>query len=129
MDSGAIHRSYIDKGLVDRFRVYVNSRIKSFRGWVTMGDNKTTKEVTEMLRIEVTIADSKGNPTSAEVDMVVWDMPGTGIILGFPDLVDHFLGVFIDVLVDEREAREQARAEAVSSLGESAEPGNSLREP
>ena len=53
-------------------------------------------------------------PVTATVDFCVWDMPGMDMILGLPDILDHFLAVLVKVLeTAKRERRTSAEAEPV----------------
>ena len=53
-------------------------------------------------------------PVTATVDFCVWDMPGMDMILGLPDILDHFLAVLVKVLeTAKRERRTIAEAEPV----------------
>ena len=74
---------------------------------------------------------AEGMSQTATVDMVVWEMPGTDIILGLPDLVNKYLDVFIGALQEEKSARLELR-EAVGTaaqLGKLLQPVPELIEP
>ena len=60
--------------------------------------------------MELRITDAKGHSQVAKVDMVVWEMPGTDVILGLPDLVDNFSEVFIEILQEEHNIRQELGA-------------------
>jgi len=101
-DSGALSSSYIDLGLVNKFRDLWSNNIYQVDGVVRLGDQKTTLPVNERARLELSFIRPEIMKTRAKVDMIVMDMPGMDIILGLPDILDHFLELFIDLLISAR---------------------------
>jgi hypothetical protein len=110
LDSGAIHKSYISEQFVNKYREILSEKIKKVNGNVKLADNITTKQITETVELELQITDARGNSQIAKVDMVVWEMPGTDVILGLSDLVDNFLKVFIEILQEEHNIRQELGA-------------------
>jgi hypothetical protein len=43
-----------------------------------------------------------GREVSAEIDAVVWEMKSMDFILGLPDILEHFLDLFVDMLYRAR---------------------------
>ena len=123
MDLGAVHKSYINIDVVNKYRDKVSHNIKKVNGWVKLGDNMTTKQITETIELQLTMDSAEGISQTATVDMVVWEMPGTDIILGLPDLVDKYLDVFIGALQEEK----SARLELGEAVGTAAELGKLLQ--
>jgi len=127
LDSGALNSSYISQELVERYAGVLGSGIREAKGTVMLGDNETTATVTGKISLPVTILDDNDGETTASIDMWVWSMPGTDIIIGLPDLVDHYLDTFVSIL-------EKARSDSkdieynTSMASEEVVPGQ-LREP
>jgi len=49
-DTGALHRSYINKDIVDKHRKEWESRIRPFEAQVRLADQKTVVETTDIIR-------------------------------------------------------------------------------
>jgi hypothetical protein len=98
LDTGALHSSYISKELIDKYRKQMASRIRKVDGHVTLGDNKTAVKVSERISLPVEFVDWKGVRYQGMIDLCVWDMPGMEMIVGLPDILDHYLNFLIDML-------------------------------
>ena len=97
-DTGALHRSYISKELVDRNRDKWYSSIVLARSVVRLADQRTTLESTEELKGQVVIPGVNGVTYTAELNMVIWSMPGLDMIIGLPDIVSHFRDRMIQMI-------------------------------
>jgi len=106
LDTGALHSSYISRDLVDKHRDAWRGKVVQCDGKVRLGDNKTEVNVTERVKIDVVLRAPDQNPVTATVDFCVWDMPGMDMILGLPDILDHFLSVLVVVLETARRKRQ-----------------------
>ena len=93
-----MHRSYISKELVDRNRDKWLDSIVLAKSVVRLADQRTTLESSEELRGIVVINGHNGNTYSAALDLVVWSMPGMDMIIGLPDITDHFRDIMIQMI-------------------------------
>ena len=89
-DSGALHRSYINKGLVDSNRDIWGNKITEAKSAVRLADQKTIKESSEELEASLTVILDDGIRQTADLNLVVWDMP--------PDITKFFKEKFIEML-------------------------------
>ena len=110
-DSGACHRSYVSKHIVEANRDVWKTSITPFSSTVRLADQVTTVRTTEKVRGELGFVYDDGKEVSAEVDAVVWEMKSMDFILGLPDILEHFLDLFVDML-------HRARAEILHKLDE-----------
>ena len=97
-DSGALHRSYINKGLVDSNRETWGNKITKARSAVRLADQKTIKESSEELEASLTVTLDDGISQRADLNLVVWDMPGLDLIIGLPDITKFFKDKFVEML-------------------------------
>ena len=97
-DSGAIHRSYVSEELVNNHRDILGSSLVAVKSVVRLADQKTTKESKEELEAEIEVNADNNNVQTARLNMVVWSMPGMDLIIGLPDIVQHFRETFFDML-------------------------------
>ena len=97
-DSGALHRSYINQGLVDSNREHWRNKISKARSAVRLADQRTVKESSEELEAEVTVILEDGEKKTANLNLVVWDMPGLDLIIGLPDITKFFKERFVEML-------------------------------
>ena len=97
-NSGAMHSSYISKELVDRNRSSWSSKIKAANGLVRLGDNVTTRPVTEQVTLTTKFTEADTTEHTAQVTFCVFEMPGLDAIIGLPDILDHFLNFFVNKL-------------------------------
>ena len=67
LDSGAIHKSYINVQFLNRYREILSEKIKKASGNVKLGDNIATKKITEIVELELRITDAKGNSQAARL--------------------------------------------------------------
>ena len=102
-DSGACHRSYISKDIVEKNRDVWKDVISPFKSTVRLADQLTTVRTTEKVRGKLSFVFDTGEEVIGEVDAVVWEMKSIEFILGLPDILSQFLDLFIDML---RRARE-----------------------
>ena len=110
-DSGACHRSYVSKHIVEANRDAWKASITPFSSTVRLADQLTTVRTTEKVRGELGFVFDDGREVSAEVDAVVWEMKSMDFILGLPDILAHFLDLFVDML-------HRARAELLHKIDE-----------
>ena len=113
-DSGALHSSYISLRWLDRYREALGDRVRSEETLVRLGDSKTQIRLKEKVSLEVE-AISPVNISSrkvAKIDFCVMEMKGMDGIIGLPDILDHYLDIFIDIL----ESGRYSRADAEDSL-------------
>ena len=97
-DSGACHRSYISKDIVDSNRDKWHNCIAPFGSTVRLADQVTTVRTTEKVRGKLSFVYDDGREIDAGVDAVVWKMSSMDFILGLPDILNNFLDLFIDML-------------------------------
>ena len=102
-DSGAVHRSYISKEIVEAHREAWKSNILPYNSTVRLADQWTTVRTTEMVRGKLSFVFDNGVEISGDIDAVVWEMPQMDFILGLPDILIHFLELFISMLKIARE--------------------------
>ena len=103
LDSGACHRSYIARSIVEQHRDVWKSSISPFA---------STVRTTEKVRGQLSFVFDSGDKVSAEIDAVVWDIKSMEFILGLPDILEHFLDLFVDI-------SHLARAELLGKIDES----------
>jgi hypothetical protein len=101
-DSGALSSSYIDQGLVDKFRDFWGNSIYEVDGGVRLADQTTTLKIKERARLELSFVRPEVMKTRAKVDLTIMPMPGLDVIIGLPDILDHFLELFVDLLVSAK---------------------------
>jgi hypothetical protein len=97
-DTGALHHSYINKDIVERnFKGCCDKR-RPVSVSVKLGDNDTCIRVTEAVTVKLSLVDSKLRVHEKELDCYVWSMPGTGMIIGLPDILFQFTEFFQDMI-------------------------------
>jgi hypothetical protein len=101
-DSGALSSSYIDQGLVDKFRDLWEDSIYEVDGEVKLADQTTTLKIKERALLELSFMNPNLMKTRAKVELTVMPMPGMDVIIGLPDILDSFLELFIDLLISAR---------------------------
>ena len=98
-DTGASHSSYISKTWVDGHRGELSSFIKPTKAAVTLGDNRTTVSISEVLTLNLSFYfDNNSESVEVEVTMCVLDMPSKTIILGLPDIIQSYYYLFIEMV-------------------------------
>ena len=102
-DTGALHRSYINKDIVDKHRKEWESKIRPFEAQVRLADQKTVVKTTEIIRGVLSFVSDEGKEYKGEVDAIVWSMQGLDFILGLPDIVRNFITLFFMMLKDYRQ--------------------------
>ena len=96
LDSGALGSSYASLLWVnDNPEAILERRKIDFQ--VKFGDSKTTQALKEEVKIRMAVVDNHGKRHIADIWCKVLDT-GLKIIVGLPDLLDHFLEGFIDIL-------------------------------
>ena len=96
-DTGSLHKSYISKELVDRYREQWSDSLVPVESLVRLADQKTVLGSKEELRARVTVFGSDGEEFTAMLDMVVWSMPGMDLIIGLPDITSYFKDKLVPV--------------------------------
>ena len=121
-DTGASHSSYISKSWVDDYREALCTFIQPIKTSVTLGDNKTTVSINELLNLSFYFTNNSESVES-EATMCVWDMPGKTITLGLPDIIQPYYYLFIEMVsnakVEHHEAarlNEEAESEHLQRL-------------
>ena len=97
-DTGALHRSYISKELVDYYRTSWESHIVLAESIIRLADQKTVLGSKEELMAKVIIKGEDDKQYTADIDFVVWSMPGMDMIIGLPDITNHFKEKLIQML-------------------------------
>jgi hypothetical protein len=108
-DSGALHSSYISKSFINKNRHILKDNIKKNDGFVKLGDNKTVVKVDETIQLPVSFIDNNLKEHIAEVNFVVWEMNDMNMIIGLPDILNHYLDVFIEMLKSKEDSEEDTR--------------------
>ena len=72
-DSGAIHASYIDPKLVQRYRKMLEPFIRPINGSVTLDDAKTTYSVSEVVTLKLSFLDDDLEEHIGTVELVVFE--------------------------------------------------------
>ena len=80
-DSGACHRSYISRDIVDKNRESWKDFISPFSSTVRLADQLTTVRTTERVRGNLSFVFDTGEEIAAEVDAIVWEMKSMDFIL------------------------------------------------
>ena len=97
-DTGALHRSYISKELVDKHREAWASSLVPVESLVRLADQQTVLGSKEELRARVIIAGQGAEDFTADLNLVVWSMPGMDMIIGLPDITAHFRDKMIQMI-------------------------------
>jgi hypothetical protein len=92
------HSSYISKSFINKNRHILRDNIKKNDGFVKLGDNKTIVKVDETIQLPVSFIDNNLKEHVAEVNFVVWEMNDMNMIIGLPDILNHYLDLFIEML-------------------------------
>ena len=103
-DTGAIHRSYINKQLIEENRSNWSSNIYPSHSRIKLGDQQTIVESTEEIMGTVSFIDNNNNNISANINLVVHDMPGMDIIIGLPDISQHFIPLLNEMLTQDTQS-------------------------
>jgi hypothetical protein len=94
-DTGALHRSYINKSLVENNRQHWFSSIHPHSSKIRLGDQKTVINTNE--EIHGLLSFQQYN-VSANISCIVHDMPEMDLIIGLPDIQQHFLSALFEML-------------------------------
>jgi hypothetical protein len=74
------------------------SSVTPFASTVRLAEQLTTVRTTEKVRGQLGFVFDSGEGVIAEIDAVVWSMKSMDFILGLPDILEHFLDLFVDML-------------------------------
>ena len=94
-DTGALHRSYINKSLVENHRQAWSSSIHPHSSKIRLGDQKTVVNTNEEVHGLLSLQQYN---VSANISCIVHDMPGMDLIIGLPDIQQHFLSALFEML-------------------------------
>jgi len=95
--SGALHASYISQQWLDKHREKLSAKIRAEETIVWLGDSKTKVNLKEKVILEVeeiSPISSTGRETGS-IDFCVLSMTDMDGIIGRPDILDHFLDIFM----------------------------------
>ena len=99
-DTGALHRSYISKELVDAHRGQWKNALRKFVCMVRLADQGTKKNTSEVITGPIGFIDDEGREFRAVEEAIVWEMSKMDFILGSPDVLRNFFSVFAAILRD-----------------------------
>ena len=99
-DTGALHNSYIDSGIVDELREILLPCIHQFRSVhrVILADNKSVLPVNEYLLVKCSY---ELNHMTYVVDLRLTILPmnnGNDIIIGLPEIANQFSNLFVSMV-------------------------------
>ncbi|OXE36858.1 MAG: hypothetical protein CGW95_05120, partial [Phenylobacterium zucineum] len=86
--------------LVDKYRQGWKDNIVPVESLVRLADQKTILTSKEELQATVIVPGDDGEVFTAQLDMVVWSMPGLDLIIGLPDITNHFRGKLIQMITN-----------------------------
>ena len=96
LDSGALGSSYASQIWVQEHPEAILERRKiDFE--VKFGDSRTSQKLKEEVKVRMAVVDSNGKKHLADIWCKVLDT-GLKLIVGLPDLLDHYLEAFIEIL-------------------------------
>lgn len=98
IDSGAVHASYIAQSFVERYKH--NLTVVPTKGLIVMADNKTSLQVTGMVNARVEMEHTDGRVFTADLNLIIIPTEGPDMIIGLPDILSHYLTMFVDMLQD-----------------------------
>ena len=101
-DSGALHKSYISKQLYEKHKEVLAPHVRLINANVRMGDNQTCVQVNQAIEVGVSFVNDDLKEYAAVLDFHVWEMPGLDMIVGLPDIVEHFAALFYDMLLRDK---------------------------
>jgi len=106
-DSGALHASYISQQWLNRHREVLRDRIRNEETIVRLGNSKTKVNLKEKVTLEVEAFSpiSSSSRKKALIDFCVMSMTDMDGKIGLPDILDHYLNIFIDILESGKYAR------------------------
>ena len=97
-DTGALHRSYIHSGLVDKHRSDWSNFIHPRSSRIRLGDQKTIVESKEEVDGTIAFKSTTGDVYSSKITLVSHDMPGMDMIVGLPDISRSFVPLLTEML-------------------------------
>ena len=98
-DSGALHRSYISKEVVDGQGGAWDGGLIPYESVVRLADQKTEVHTSNMIQGTLSFRMDDGEELcEGLITAIVWVMPGLDFILGLPDIIRYFLDLFISML-------------------------------
>ena len=119
-DTGALQKSYISKELVDANRAQWVGAVKPHQSVVRMADQLTRKNTSEMVTGVLSFVDDRGREVKAVIEAIVWEMPKMDFILGLPDILRHYLDMFIAMLREAELSLTESESDNVLSKVEEA---------
>ena len=97
-DTGALHRSYISEELVSENRLKWKNNIKNNQSLVRLADQRTVVGSKEELLGTLTIVGNDNEEYTAELNFIVWSMPGMDIIIGLPNITDFYKDKLVQMI-------------------------------
>jgi len=97
-DTGALHKSYISQELVNRYRDQWRDSLIPNESLVRLADQRTVIGSKEELKAQLTIYGNSGEQFTAELELVVWSMPGMDMIIGLPDITNFYKDKLIQMI-------------------------------
>jgi hypothetical protein len=65
---------------------------------VKFGDNKTSQEINEIVMLPLRMEYQNLTHITADIDFCVMQMPGRTMIVGLPDLIEHYFYILLEIL-------------------------------
>ena len=115
-DTGALHRSYINKALVDKNRITWNNNIVQRKSNIRLGDQKTIVTSDEEIQGIVGFTNIQGDIVESNISLVVHNMPGMDIIIGLPDINSSFLNILTEMLAAPSSTKVDFDSATISGL-------------
>ena len=97
-DTGALHKSYISQELVNKHRDQWKEYLVPIESLVRLADQRTVLGSKEELKAQLIIFGKEGEEFTAELELVVWSMPGMDVIIGLPDITNHYKDKLVQML-------------------------------
>lgn len=95
-DSGALGNSFISSDFVQQHSSSI--KLTPAKGSVKLADNKTSVEVEFIANLNVEFIHDTGIIYPANISFVVFNTTGHKMIIGLPDIITHFLPMFVSML-------------------------------
>ena len=97
-DTGALHKSYISEELINKYRDQWKDYLTPVESLVRLADQKTVLGSKEELRAQLIIFGINGEEFIAELELVVWSMPGMDVIIGLPDITNYYKDKLVQMI-------------------------------
>ena len=98
LDSGALHASYVSQKFVTDNYHTLNKYLSPYNGSVALADKNTIINISEVLRVPVTLESASGHVYSIVIEFMVMESLGEEAIVGLPVLVGPLLPLFVEAL-------------------------------